>query len=98
MVKQIYLKLTLMAKEDLKVLRSEALMKRRKSHINRIIYTIIVLTVFALYILYLDLIKNTQYNYNLTYFMIAAGFSTIIGEALYKIRKLSAEISRRNNK
>ena len=84
-----------MAKEDLKGLNSEVLLKKRKGHINRIIYTIIVLTVFALYILYLDLIKNTQYDYNVTYTMIVAGFIVITGEAIFKIRKINGEIKKR---
>lgn len=84
-----------MPKEGLKESSIEDLLKRKKSHINRIILTIIALTVFALYIIYLDLIKNTPYDYNVTYILIVGGFVAIIGEALYKIRKLSTELKRR---
>lgn len=84
-----------MAKEKLKDLNEEALLSKRKGHIKRIRYTIIVLSVFSIYIVYLDFIKNTQYDYKITYIMIAAGCAAILGEALYKTRNIDSEIRKR---
>lgn len=84
-----------MARIDLKELSREELLRMKKRQMYRLLYTVIVIPLFTVYIIYLDLVKETPYNYVMTYIFIAVGFILVTGENLFKIRKLNEEIRRR---
>ncbi len=85
-----------MARVDIEELSREDLQKKKKTQIYRLLFTVIVIPLLTVYIIYLDLVKETPYNYIHTYIFIAVGFVLVTGENLYKIRKLNEEIKRRN--
>ncbi len=85
-----------MARLDIEELSREELQKKKKTQIYRLLFTVIVIPLFTIYIVYLDLVKETPYDYIQTYIFIAVGFVLVAGENFYKIRKLNQEIKKRN--
>lgn len=85
-----------MARIDLDELSREDLQKKRKTQIYRLLFTVIVIPLLTIYIIYLDLVKETPYDYIQTYIFLAVGFVLVAGENIFKIRKLNEELKRRN--
>lgn len=84
-----------MAKENLTELSTDSLILRKKNTLKRLIGSAILLSLFTLYLLYLDLIKHSENNHTETYIFIAIGITVIAFEAVYKISKVNAELKRR---
>jgi len=85
-----------MSKVKITELNSDALVERKRGNIRRYIITMGLMSLFTLYLGYLDLIKKSEFRHTETYIFIAIGILALTIEILYKTRKINRELRLRN--
>ena len=87
-----------MKKSDLQDLSTEALQERKRNSLKGYIISMVLVSLFAAYLAYLDLVKGSEYSHLETYLLILVGVLAITIELIIKRRRISRELMSRTNK
>jgi hypothetical protein len=85
-----------MTKTKLSDLNSNELIERKRENLRRYLVTLGLLIIFSIYLIYRDLIKNTEFSYTETYIFVLIGLIAITIEFIYKTRRINLELRLRN--